>query len=72
MRVIPLTPSAVEIFVRLRERAELFGSVEPEHYVFASFKPVGRFDGKDLAGKCESLDLILRDRWEAGKRHGAN
>lgn len=49
IRVIPLTPNALEIFMRLRERAELFGSVETEHYVFASFKPVGRFDGKELA-----------------------
>lgn len=48
VRVIPLTPDAFEVFVQLRMRAELFGPVEPEHYVFARFKPVGRFHGKEI------------------------
>ncbi len=47
-RVIPLTPDALEVLVQLRKRAESFGEVEPEHYVFASFKPVGRFHGKEI------------------------
>lgn len=48
VRVIPLTPAASEVFVQLRARAELFGEVLPEHYIFASFKPVGRFDGREI------------------------
>jgi integrase len=48
VRVIPLTPDAFEVLVQLRTRAELFGGVEPGHYVFARFKPVGRFHGKEI------------------------
>jgi integrase len=48
VRVIPLTPDAFEVLVRLRTRAELFGPVEPQHYVFARFKPVGRFNGREI------------------------
>lgn len=48
VRVIPLTPAAFETFVQLRKRAELFGPVAPDHYVFARFKPVGRFHGKEI------------------------
>lgn len=48
VRVIPLTPDAFEVLVQLRKRAEMFGPVEPQHYVFARFKPVGRFDGKQI------------------------
>lgn len=46
VRIIPLTPDAFEVLVQLRTRAETFGEVLPEHYLFARFKPVGRFDGK--------------------------
>jgi integrase len=48
VRTIPLTSDAFEVFVQLRKRAELFGPVEPQHYVFARFKPVGRFHGKEI------------------------
>lgn len=48
VRVIPLTPDAFEVLVKLRQRAELFGPVQPDHYIFASFKPVGRFEDKKL------------------------
>lgn len=48
VRIIPLTPAAFEVLVQLRKRSELFGAVEPWHYVFARFKPVGRFDGKQI------------------------
>ena len=48
VRTIPLTRVAFPVFVELRKRAELFGDVLPEHYIFARFKPVGRFDGKEL------------------------
>jgi len=48
LRVIPLTPDAFEVLVQIRKRAELFGEVLPEHYVFASFKPVGRFNNREI------------------------
>ena len=41
-------PQCWKHFVELRKRAELFGDVIPEHFIFARFKPVGRFDGKEL------------------------
>jgi len=49
-RIIPLTPDAYEVLVKLRARAEMFGNVESSHFVFATFKPVGRFDGKKMLG----------------------
>ena len=33
-RVIPMNPQALEIVIRLRERAKEFGGTEPQHYVF--------------------------------------
>jgi integrase len=48
VRVIPLTRAAVEVFAKLRARAETFGEVSPEHYVFARFKPVGRFENREI------------------------
>jgi len=47
-RVIPLNEEAYDAILRLYERAQMFGPVEPSHYIFATFKPVGRFDGKEL------------------------
>jgi integrase len=44
-RVIPLTSEAYEVFVKLRARAELFGPVSPEHFIFARFRSVSRFEG---------------------------
>ena len=41
MVVIPLTPDAFEVLVKLRQRAEFFAEVLPKHYVLATFKPVG-------------------------------
>lgn len=49
-RVIPLTPDAFEVLAQLRARAELFGTVMPEHCVFARFKPVGRFHDREIVG----------------------
>ena len=50
LRVIPLTDAAVDVLLRLRKRSEMFGSVEAAHYIFASFKPVGRFNGREVIG----------------------
>ena len=50
MRVIPLTHDAIEVFLQLRKRSEMFEPVEPAHYIFASFKPVGQFRGKEMVG----------------------
>jgi integrase len=49
-RVIPLTQDAQDAFVRLRWRAESIGPVESSHFIFATFKPVGQFDGNKLLG----------------------
>jgi integrase len=49
-RVIPLTSDASEVFIQLRKRAELFGAVEPSHFVFASFKLEQTFDNKKFTG----------------------
>jgi integrase len=38
-RVIPLTPDASEVLVGLRTRAEMFGTVDPSHFVFATCTP---------------------------------
>jgi integrase len=48
VRTIPLTRVAFETFVELHKRAELFGDVLRQHYVFARFKPVGRFERREL------------------------
>jgi integrase len=48
VRIIPLTPDAFEVLVQLRRRSELFGPVESSHFIFGSFKPVGRFHGKEI------------------------
>jgi integrase len=47
-RVIPLNVDAFEVLVQLRKRAETFGEVSPEHYVFARFRRVGRFHGRKI------------------------
>jgi integrase len=44
-RLVPLTEVAASAFVRLRRRAEGFGTVEPSHYVFAAFSPKFDFGG---------------------------
>ncbi|MBA2735059.1 MAG: site-specific integrase [Acidobacteria bacterium] len=49
-RVIPLTKDAQDALVRLRRRAETVGPVEPLHFIFASFKPVGKFENKEMVG----------------------
>ncbi len=47
-RVIPLTEEAYLILLKLRKRAEMFGPVEPSHYVFAAMRPRGRFHGNKI------------------------
>jgi integrase len=49
-RVIPLTQEAYDALLRFRKRAEMFGPVEPTHYVFAGFHPRPRFHGKKFLG----------------------
>lgn len=45
-RIIPLTREAEAAFVRLRARSELFSTVQPDHFIFARFRSVGRFEGR--------------------------
>lgn len=47
-RVIPLTQEAYSVLLRLHQRAEVFGTVEDGHYVFAGFRSVARFDGNEI------------------------
>lgn len=49
-RIIPLTDVARSTLARLRNRAELFGPVEPSHYVFSTFVPKFTFSGKKVVG----------------------
>ena len=37
-RVVPLTPETFDALLKLRKRAEMFGPVEPSHFVFAAFR----------------------------------
>ena len=45
-RKIPLVQEALETLMKLRKRAEMFGSVESSHYVFAAFRLKCRFKNK--------------------------
>jgi len=49
-RVVPLSNVTISALARLRCRAESFGSVEEAHYVFASFTPKFKFNGKKIIG----------------------
>jgi integrase len=49
-RMIPLTDEAHTAFAKLRIRAESFGPVEPDHYVFAAFTPKFHFNGNKIEG----------------------
>ena len=41
-RIIPMTAEAFDVLTRLRGRVEMFGPVEPLHYIFAGLKVNGR------------------------------
>ncbi len=47
-RIIPLTREAEAAFVRLRARSELFSTVQPDHFIFARFRSVSRFHGREV------------------------
>jgi len=46
VRLVPLTPEAYEALMKLRRRAEMFGPVEPSHFVFAAFRSRFRFENR--------------------------
>ena len=50
VRAIPLTDVACSALARLRARADSFGTVEPEHYVFASYVSRRVFNGTAVVG----------------------
>jgi integrase len=50
VRAIPLTDVACSAFARLRTRAESFGPVAPDHYVFASYVSRRVFNGTEVIG----------------------
>jgi integrase len=45
-RVIPHTPEAFDVLLKLRKRAEMFGPVDANHFVFGSFRPKFRLQNK--------------------------
>jgi integrase len=49
-RLIPLNQEAFDTLLKFRKRAELFGTVEPAHYVIGAFRPKWKFNGNDLVG----------------------
>lgn len=49
-RMIPLTDVACSALAKLRMRAESFGEVKPEHFIFAAFTPKFTFNGKKVVG----------------------
>ena len=55
-RTIPLTDVACSALARLRARAESFGKVESDHYVFAAFVPKFTFSGKKVVD-CNVTDF---------------
>jgi integrase len=57
IRAIPLTEVACSALARLRERAEAFGSVEPNHFVFAAYFSRQVFKGAEVVG----VDFTLFD-----------
>jgi integrase len=58
-RVVPLIEEAYDALLKLRRRAEIFGPVEPSHFVFAAFRPKFRFKNRVGAhgGTPEGLEL---------------
>jgi integrase len=50
VRAIPLTDVACSVLARLRARAESFGTVDPAHYVFASYVSRRVFHGTEVIG----------------------
>jgi integrase len=60
VRLVPLTPEAYEALLKLRKRAEVFGAVEPSHYVFAAFLPRFRFENRkgERGGAAREMQII--------------
>jgi integrase len=50
VRAIPLTEVACSALARLRTRAESFGPVEPEHFVFAAYGTRMTFNDTEIVG----------------------
>ncbi len=46
--MIPLTQEAFSVLSELFKRAQTFGPVEPQHYVFAGFRIGARFNGNEI------------------------
>jgi integrase len=46
VRLVPLTVEAYDALLKLRRRAEMFGPVEPSHFVFAAFRSKFRFENR--------------------------
>jgi integrase len=70
VRAIPLTDVACSVLARLRARAESFGPVEPEHYVFAAYGTRMTFNDTAIVGsKMVAFDPTRHvDSWRTAWR----
>ena len=70
VRAIPLTDVACSVLARLRTRAESFGPVEPEHYVFAAYGTRMTFNDTAIVGsKMVAFDPTRHvDSWRTAWR----
>jgi integrase len=59
VRLVPLTKEAYDALLMLRRRAEMFGLVEPSHFVFAAFRSKFRFENRKGArgGTPEEMEV---------------
>src|ERR1035437_847961 len=69
-RTIPLTDVACSVLARLRARAESFGPVQPEHYVFAAYGTRMTFNDTAIVGsKMVAFDPTRHvDSWRTAWR----
>jgi len=58
VRLVPLTPEAYDALLKLRRRAQMFGPVDPSHYVLAAFRPKFELE-HDEAGKLTPKGMSL-------------
>ena len=54
-RVVSLTPETLDALLKLRKRAEMFGPVEPSHFVFAAFR---------TSSASETVRGCVLERWK--------
>lgn len=63
VRLVPLAPEAHDVLLKLRKRAEMFGRVDPLHFVFAAYRSRHRFENRKgiHGGISEELEISRFD-----------